>query len=414
MPFRTLCRPLLAGAVFSVLAASPGLATDGTPGVDLPDATAPIIASTGGSGSNGYAFEPDGGNGGDGGDVTAVVEDGYPGSGIVSITSTGGNGGSGAPSMPLDCGPLCESTPGRGGNGGDGGAVDLTLTGEATGNVTARSQGGMAGTGYNGQSPTAGTGGEVTLTIEATASVGGNVLAESIGAGGAPVSGDVTVTISGEVDGSVTAKSNGASGVAGTISVVLDGGVVGGTITAQTAGESSLSFKFDVSDRNEFDAATTALSGSGAHGTVTINGHGYAWSGFSTLVNLLTYVAPTDRVVVTVQSTSSPDSSSGDAPPSTPRAPQPPVQHAVVIGTIPLITGQPERARCSGSSSIRTVRQNDGSIVVIHHSRGADTLIGQLKDGAYLPAASNWSVQVSGSSIEVSDGGGAASSCTFG
>lgn len=86
----------------------------------------------------------------------------------------------------------------------------------------------------------------------------------------------------------------------------------------------------------------------------------------------------------------------------------------MVAGDIPLIVGKPEMAKCTGDSSVRTVRLDNGSVAVIQHSGGADTVIGQLKDGAFRSnGASDWTVSVSGSSVEIS-GGGSASSCSFG
>jgi len=298
---------------------------------------------------------------------------------------------------------------GVGGTGGNGGRVEIVVaaTGKVAGALTAQAVGGDG----NGAS----NGGDIAITLAGR--VTGDIAALSYAGGGNGEwgdSGDITVTISGTVDGKVDAWAAGVG--YGTINVVLEGGTVTGVISAHNA-PGVLTFDFDVADKAEFDAASTTLLAQQASGTLIINGKGYEWVGFGTLVNALRYAAPGDKVVVSVN-----QSASSTSPTETPQPAQSGSRIASVggekvFGEIPLITGKPEMAKCSGSTEVRTVRQDDGSIVVIHHSRGEDTLIGQLKDGEFRrgEAGRGWDVSVGnqGTSVDVSNGGAAISSCAF-
>ena len=425
---RISTRALVLGAVLFGLGFSPAFATsvgDGAPGQDIADPSTPTEDASGGDGDGGYSEHPGGYNGGNGGDITVVTPGGPEG---VTYTSAGGDGGNGADEEMGFCFGECDpQVAGNGGNGGDGGTVKVTLTeGTVDGDLTATSEGGKAGAGGMGgdtSNGAAGNGGAVTIKVSTDGVVMGDVVAKSLGGEGQGHDsdghgGDVTVTISGTVNGDITASSDGTQNTAGEIKVAISGGVVTGIISADTANSSSLSFKFQVSDRAEFNAATQALTGSGAEGHVTINGNLYRWEGFSALIDLLSYVGPEDTVEVSVQAPSEPASvNSTPEPVAEQPKPQQPVQVAKVFGEIPLITGKPEMAKCSGASEVRTVRQDDGSIVVIHHKSGEDTLIGQLKDGEFhrTNAAQGWDVQVGnqGQSVDVTNGGSAVSSCSF-
>jgi len=422
-------RTLVLGTVLLGLSLAPALAAPAAvDGPDIEAGTGPTDESGGEDGRDGATGE-NGSRGGTGGNVTSVVGSSHT---EVNAGSVGGNGGHGGDAFADHDHPM---PAGNGGNGGNGGNIDLTLTGEVTGIVRGRSLGGNAGAGGqgaegadggqpmpDGSAGEAGKGGNVTITIADTATVTGTVYAVSSGgvANGTheATAGDITVTVSGVVNGSIHAKSGENAHTAGTINVVLSGGVVTGVISADANATSKLTFDFDVADQAEFNAANTALTGSAAEGTVTINGKGYNWAGFDSLVNLLRYVGPGDKVEVSVQPSSSPSSVNDRHEPLAGQSrPQQPQQVAMVFGNIPLVTGKPEMARCSGATEIRTVRQDDGSIVVIHHSRGEDRLIGQLRDGTFRrsQAAQDWDVRVGneGRSVEVSNDGNAVSSCSF-
>ncbi len=202
---------------------------------------------------------------------------------------------------------------------------------------------------------------------------------------------------------------------------MLDGGVVSGTIKS-SGGNAKLTFDFDVTDQGEFDAASSVLTAQNASGTVTINNKTYQWEGFGTLVNALRYAAPTATVTVTVNSAPTGSSANSNGPESAPSgkrsasAPEPAPQapQKMVARDIPFITGKPEAAKCTGDSSVRTVRLGSGSVAVIHHGGGSDTVIGEIRDGGFRGTGSGWTVSVSGSSVEISDGGGSVSSCSFG
>jgi hypothetical protein len=431
MLFKISTRSLMLGAVLFGLSLTPVYA-DSNNG-DIPHGTGPADMTTGETGYTGHAAE-DGGAGENGGLVNSEVGGSSSGGSNGAIAySIGGNGGDGGTAIAGDGEGREAEKGGNGGAGGNGGEVTMTVTGEIQGGVAAGSRGGDGGKGGEGISGNpgvaggidgqGGNGGDVELTIKANGSVVGDVLAVSQGGEGGTHGGDVTVTISGYVDGKVETASEGVGNAAGKIQVVIDGGVVTGVISAETNNEeSSLAFKFDVADRTEFNAATLALTGSGAEGTVTINGKGYEWRGFSTLVNLLSYVGPEDKVVVSVKETTNenPTTTVGDpvaAPKTVAKQEEEPAKPKIVAG-IEVIQGKPEMAKCSGGSEIRTVRLDDGSVVVIHHKSGADTLIGQLEGGEFHRAsdAPDWTVQVgdSGKTVSVSDASGTAlSNCSF-
>jgi hypothetical protein len=412
---------LAALAVTPVLAESSSNTMDGADGQDI-TGTGPSDSSLGGRGQSdydsGYA-----GNGGDGGDVTSVVS--QSGSNGVSATSQGGDGGNGY--------GFIEEWEGQAGSGGNGGKVDLTLTGTSDGNLTATSQGGDAGWSMNNHysQATGGTGGEVVVTVATTGVVTGDLIAQSVSGTSMdnvsfsqstePQGGDVTVTIAGTVQGNVDTSTNG-----GTINVVLDGGVVTGVISAYSRAENALTFSFDVADNDEFKAATATLTGQEASGQVKINGHTYSWEGFSTLVDLLRYTGPKDKVVVSVDKETTNHTTTVGDPVFTQTAnqrkpevkPEAPRQVPKLVGDIPLVVGKPEMARCSGGSEIRTVRLDDGSMVVIHRTGGADALIGKLEDGEFHRSsdAPDWTIRVAdeGKSVQVSDAtGNALSNCSF-
>lgn len=435
-------RTLMLGAVLFGISLTPVFAETATAnGETIENGTGPQDESTGDDGTDGSAGE-NGGNGGNGGNVTSVA----PGSSSsnndgVSAVSGGGIGGTGGVAVEGEsmcfgeCGGEGALPGGDGGNGGNGGTVDLTLTGTSYGNVTAGSYGGAAGQAADDLTASqakGGDAGDVTIEIATTGIVDGNVIAQSRGGksnmtdgstGGQ--GGDVTVTISGTVYGHVSAERTSDEQVAtGTIKVVIDGGLVTGTISASTANASSLSFIFDVADRQEFQAATAALTGPAAGGQVTINSHTYTWEGFGTLVDLLRYVGPEDKVVVSVKETTNETTTVGEpaSPPRQAKAPvkveDEPAKPRIVAG-VQVIEGKPEMAKCSGGSEIRTVRLDNGSVVVIHHNRGADTLIGQLEGGEFHRAsdAPDWVVRVGdeGKTVDVSDASGSAlTSCSFG
>lgn len=422
-------RSLVLGAVFFGLSLSPSFATSegpGEPGPDITESSSATTVSTGHDGSDGGGEQANGYDGGNGGDITITS----PGSNMegVSATSTGGNGGAGADAAQNMCFGECDPEPaGDGGNGGHGGNVSLTLDGASHGDLRATSQGGAGGMPGEGSNVAGavGNGGSVIITVATGSTVVGDVVAESLGGtlNGMVANGhggDVTVTISGTVTGKVETRTDGDQETAGAIKVVIDGGVVTGVISAGQHHNSSLTFKFEVADRTEFNAAATALTGPAAGGTVTINDKVYEWAGFHTLVNLLSYVGPDDKVVVSV-TTSTETTNVGDAANApTPTQPKPPVQaqQLMLVGDVPLIVGKPEMAKCSGGSEIRTVRLDDGSLVVIHHSRGTDSLIGKLADGEFRRAsdAPDWTIQVGdqGKSVQVSDAtGNALSNCSF-
>jgi hypothetical protein len=431
-------RALMLGAVLLSLSLSPAYAepeaSNGAAGDPInSEENSSATTSPGGAGSEGnyYSDEgthPQGYDGGNGGAIDITINGGGSGSSSppsgVTYSSTGGDGGTGA-AFDEECEGSCPAADG--GNGGNGGSVDVTLDGGTVyGNLTATSQGGAAGAGgeggitSDGGDGDAGNGGDVTITVEANSEVIGAVIAKSLGGEGDPEGhgGKIEVTISGDVAGDgetgVWAKSDG-----GEIHVLIDGAKVTGTISADSSnGTKELSFQFKVSDRDEFNAAKAVLlDENAAHGTVTINGHPYEWFGFSTLANLLTYVGPEDEVKVVVESPADASVNETPAAADEPPAPQQPTQVVMVFGNIPLVVGQPERARCTGSSEVRTVRQDDGSIVVIYHRRGEDTLIGQLKDGTFNRSqeGQDWDVKVGseGKSVDVTNGGNSVSSCSF-
>ncbi len=435
-------RALVLGAVLFSLSYSPVFAApsgDGEPGDSITSPSDPTSTS-GGAGDGGFSEHPNGYDGGAGGEINVTINGGGTASSSppegVRYTSTGGDGGSGNDGFG-HCYGNCAGNPedvGNGGKGGDGGNVRVSLQdGTVYGDLSATSQGGKGGragetnnVGNNSNGPengAAGNGGDVTIKVATTGVVIGDVVAKSLGGEGQGQDrdghgGDVNVTISGIVTGGVRTSSEGDMNNAGVIKVAISGGVVSGIISANTEGPSTLSFKFQISDRSEFNAATQALTGPGAGGQVTINGNLYRWEGFSTLVDLLSYVGPNDEVKVTVQRQGEPASVNSTPDPVAPQTKaSAPAQIAKVFGEIPLVTGKPEMAKCSGATEVRTVRQNDGSIVVIHHSRGEDTLIGQLKDGQFrrTSAAQDWDVKVgdSGKSVDVTNGGAAVSSCAF-
>jgi len=284
------------------------------------------VTTAGGAGGAGAdaATGDDGGNGGNAGSsagaATTVL--GSVG-GTATATSAGGTGGQGGDAgdstLPGGGGPpnADGGNAGDGGTGGAAGNVTIVVSGTA-GAVLAQSLGGNGGQagdraalgGNPGRDGRGGDAGDVTVIISGTA---GNVTASSIGGDGRVdgAGGDVAVTVKGTVNGDIDATSTGST--TGQIKVLIDGGVVTGTISANAAATSTLEFKFDVADRTEFNAAAAALTAPGAavQGTLTINGSPYTWTGFDGLSNLLRYTGPNDTVVVTV--TGGPSSETGNA-----------------------------------------------------------------------------------------------------
>jgi hypothetical protein len=436
---------------------------DGAAGPDYLDSTSQQTQSMGGHGEANNGTGGIGSAGGKGGDVTSEAV-GNANNEAFAL-SFGGNGGHG------------DETGGAGGNGG---TVNFIMTGQVGDNVDASSYGGAGGNSNSGNGSLGGSGGDVSLSVSglieghafalssggqgqgSTGTTGGNsgnveltiaassrvngeargeslagdaeaggnagtvvvtiagvvtngVVAQSAGGEGSGAGGDgndVTVTISGTVIGDVAASNSGTT--VGEIKVILDGGIVTGTITA-SGGTSSLKFAFDVSDKSEFNAAAAVLTNpnKAAQGTVTINGALYQWSGFGSLVNALRYVGPADAVVITVTETSTSGSSTFDpAPVKTPGKPK-------LVAEASLEPVKPEAATCD-SPTVRAIRQSDGTVLVVSRSEGKNLVVGTLTMGSFKRTANapNWDVSFvndGGTQVaQITDGSGhALSSCSF-
>lgn len=404
----TLLGSLLALSASSAILAAPG--TDGTPGVTITDGDGPNDHSTGGQGGDATGTG-DGGDGGAGGDIASTISSGEHvsarsyggggGHGEFDGSGQGGDGGdAGTVHLTIDgsvSSAIATSEAGSSGLpsqniqpaalGGAGGNVTVVVTGAIAGALSAASNSG-APSDSGSQAPGIDSG-MVTVIVDGT--VGGAVAAFSTGGksqleGGR--GGDVSVTVNGRVDGDVTGESVGGSDLddrnrtgdggtvtvtiagtvggrvmantdaGGTVSVVLEGGVVTGGIYGNGGASRTLTFDFEVASKAELDAATAVLTAQQSAGTVTINGRQQSWSGFTSLVNLLRHTAPADIVSISVQSESRGD----DAPVATSSA--------------------PAAASC-GSSPFRSVQLGDGSIAVFRYNRGGDILVGQIAGGVF-------------------------------
>lgn len=329
----------------------------GTAGISLT-----ANAAAGGSGVDGTGA--DGGDGGSAGKVTINVLG--PTTGQMSVSSQGGSAGSGA------------AAGGVGGQGGDGADVEVNVAaagkaGAINITTTAGQDAGPVALGRD--AGTAGSGGDIVVKVVGQS---GAISAVSTGVDAAGVTpgdgGDVTITITGTVNGAVAASSTGST--VGNIKVVVDGGVVKGVISANPEARSTLEIKLDVADRGEFNAAAAAFANASG-GSVRINGNDYSWSGFDSLSNLLRYVGPNDTVVVTIGS----PSSTGDA------------FSAPTAG--PLLATGP--VRCL-PRTFTAQRQGDGSVRLISKMVEGDGFFefGFVRGAAFdaSPGTPDWAVNV--------------------
>src|SRR5690606_29594315 len=96
--------------------------------------------------------------------------------------------------------------------------------------------------------------------------------------------GDITITLNNSVGGDVTALSPGGSAAITLNAGATVGGTIDGGSDLRTA--STLTFNLETADEAEYDAAlATLVPANATGGSITVNGQVYRWSNFSELVN---------------------------------------------------------------------------------------------------------------------------------
>jgi len=338
-----------------------------------------VYTSSAGWGGAGSGSSP-GGDGGDSEPSIVANITGYAGS--VTISSNGGDGGG------SDTGPR--------GNGGNSGPVSVTADGNF-GSITVVTNGGS----LHGQSASGGLGGDAgDATLDFSGAAGSIYVQSAGGYGmGAPgQGGSVKITVAGEVAKGVLAHN--AGGLPGTVLVVLDDGAkVGGVITNYNNTHGELNFAMHVSSQAELDAATASIAAVGGNtsGTVLVAGNSFAFSGFSTLRNLVSVLQAQNPgngpIVVTVSGGPTITVSAGTEPGTAFRPTRGRLNADI-------------RSRCRGRATL--VSLDDGRVQLNVAPRDVQPFIlGWFSGADFRLAAPGWAVEQSAASrglrVKVSD-----------
>ncbi len=328
------------------------------------------------------------GKGGDGGDSQPSIVANLTGqAGSVLVGSSGGDGGG--------------SNTGLRGNGADSGPVTVTADGNF-GTITVVTNGGAL-QGQNATGGTAGEAGDATLDFSGTA---GSLYVQSaggfgLGNGQAGQGGDVRIAVRGEVANDVLAHN--AGGLPGSVLVILDDGAkVGGTIRNYNNTHGQLEFAMHVATQAELDAATASIAavGGNTNGTVVVAGNSFAFSGFSSLRNLISVLQAQNPgggpIVVEVAGGPTITISSSGEPGSTFQAVPSRIKAAV-------------RSHCRGR--VTSVLQDDGRIQLNFAPRDERPFIlGWYAGAEFELAAPGWVIEekpvAGGLKVKVSDPGG--------
>ncbi|MEO6014163.1 MAG: hypothetical protein ABIQ30_11350 [Devosia sp.] len=246
-------------AVGSIGGKSPGPEGDGGDGGSVIYAeTADVVSAfllVASLGGNGQGLSSTGGSGGD---IEATIAGSHP-TGLP-------------PNFVFGVGVI--SRAGLGATGGNGGIVDVNFSGE-TNELYIESSG--------GDGIILGNGGQINLTL----------------------TGDVTGDVILDVKKGSGAAIGGTGGTDGTIEVSLQNGAsVGGDIRASQAASAIIELAFKLATDSDVADAYATLQGDAAHGWITVNGEHFEWTGFTELKNHITSLAaqnPTAPIVVTVQ-----------------------------------------------------------------------------------------------------------------